>query len=126
MNTYVKTIGTISSSVFNGFNYNNGLNPNIQVGFGNAEAGMLHRVYEYEANGVKYSRAETPMVSPDIVKKTLGMQVDVYYNPSNPKESFISVPNKTDIYKILAIVFLSISISLIVIGLLCLLFIPIM
>jgi hypothetical protein len=114
---YKHTTGIITSTAYNGFNYNNGMDKNIQFGIGNAVSGMTHRVYEYEVNGVKYSRAESVAVSGDIVKKDLGKNVDVYYDESDPNKSVIKIPGKKDEFQILSIVFFSISIFFIILGL---------
>lgn len=113
---YAHTTGVITSNAYNGFNYNNGMNKNIQFGIGNAVSGMTHRVYEYEVNGVKYSRAESVAVTGDIIKKDLGKTVDVYYDETDPNKSVIKIPGKKDEFKILSFIFLGVSIFLIVLG----------
>lgn len=114
---YCHTTGVITSSAFNGYNYNRGKNKD-SYNKGKSFYGMTHRVYEYEVNGKKYSRAEDPAVTNDVFNKDLGKTVDVYYDEKDPKKSFIVVPGRSDGLDALTIVFLCFSAFFIVIGLL--------
>ncbi|MBO5529874.1 MAG: DUF3592 domain-containing protein [Bacilli bacterium] len=115
---YCHTTGVITSSAMNGYNYNHGKNPNAKLGYGNAYYSMVHRIYEYEVNGKKYSRAEDPAVTKSVFNHDLGKTVDVYYDEKNPKKSFIVVPGRSDGLDALTIVFLCFSAFFIVFGLL--------
>ena len=81
---------------------------------------MVHRIYEYEVDGKKYSRVEDSAVAKNVFNQDLGKTVDVYYDEKDPKKSFIVVPGRTDGLDVLTIVFLCFSIFFIVIGLLSL------
>ena len=95
------TTGVMTSTAYNGFNYKNGMNPNVQIGVGNAVQGMTHRVYEYEINGTKYTNVDGVAVSLDIIKNDIGKNVDVYYDENNPNNSVIMIPGKVDAFKLL-------------------------
>ena len=114
---YSHTTGVITDSAINGFNYNHGMNKNAILGYGNGHYSMRHRIYEYEVNGKKYSRAEDAAVTISVANQDLGKTVDVYYDEKNPKKSIIVVPGRDDGLKVLSIVFFSLSSFLIMIGL---------
>lgn len=114
---YCHTIGVITSSAFNGYNYNRGKNKN-SYNKGKSFYGMTHRVYEYEVDGKKYSRADESAVLNDVFNKDLGKNVDVYYDEKDPKKSVIVVPGRTDGLDELTIAFFCFSTFFIIIGLL--------
>ena len=116
LSKYSHTTGTITSSAFNGYNYNRGKNKN-SYNKGKSFYGMTHRVYEYEVDGKKYSRADESAVINDVFNKELGKTVDVYYDKENPNKSFIDIPKRNDEMKVLLITFLSLSSFLLMIGL---------
>ena len=113
---YCHTTGTITSSAFNGYNYNRGKNKN-SYNKGKSFYGMTHRIYEYEVDGKKYSRADESAVINDVFNKELGKTVDVYYDKENPNKSFIDIPKRNDEMKVLLITFLSLSSFFLMIGL---------
>ena len=117
---YAHTTGVITSTAYNGFNYKNDMNPNVQIGVGNAVQGMTHRVYEYEINGTKYTNVDGVAVSLDIIKNDIGKNVDVYYDENNPNNSVITIPGKVDAFKLLTIIFFCISSFLLAFGLILL------
>lgn len=118
LSNYSHTTGVITDSAINGYNYNHGLNKNAVLGYGNGRYSLRHRIYEYEVNGQKYSRAEDAAVTISVANQDLGKTVDVYYDEKNPKKSIVVVPGRDDGLKVLSIVFFSFSIFLIMIGLL--------
>lgn len=118
LSKYSHTTGVITSSAINGFNYNHGMNKDAILGYGNAHYYMRHRIYEYEVDGVKYSRAEDAAVTIKVFNQDLGKTVDVYYDEKDPKKSIIIVPGRDNGLKVLSIVLFSFSIFLIMTGLL--------
>lgn len=74
---------------------------------------MYHVIYSYTIDGVEYSRADGPGYTKEIVKKRIGSEVIVHYDPQNPLNASLSTGM---VYKILSCSFIPVGIVLVILG----------
>ncbi len=110
------TDGRIVDLCFDHVNYNMGGSGRVKAGIkGAGTMRTAYPVFSYTVNGVEYRKAGTVAYNRGTVKKKIGKDCKVYYDPQNPNKASLG---KNSVWAVLGKVFLPVGLGLLLLGLL--------